>query len=133
MTTTRRKRPARILRVGQIPMFAGTTDDRRHDTAPPVPAQRHSRTSRAAARSMRLHAGQVQRRILRALAEAGPRGLTDREIQDLVGLSGDTERPARIRLVEAGLVIDSGSTRPTASSRRAAVWAAALHRQEAAA
>ncbi len=41
MTTTRRKRPARDLRAGQIPLFAGTTDDRRHDTALPAPARRY--------------------------------------------------------------------------------------------
>lgn len=44
-------------------------------------------------------------------------GATDKEIQVWLAMSGDTERPRRIELLRAGLIVDSGELRD-----RATVW-----------
>lgn len=49
-------------------------------------------------------------------------GATDEEMQIALKMPGNTQRPRRIKLVELGLVVDSGSTRQTQSGRAAVVW-----------
>jgi hypothetical protein len=89
-----------------------------------APAQRHSRTSLDAAKSVEPGSGKDRLRVLLALKAAGSRGLTDEEIQDRLGLPGSTERPRRIELWEKGLVWKSTETRLTRSGRQATIWRA---------
>ena len=58
-----------------------------------------------------------RQRILNVLLSGGK---TDAEIQEILGLSGSTERPRRGELVQQGLVVDSGERRD-----RSSVWALA--------
>ena len=97
-----------------------------------VPYQRHSETSREAAESL---AGGVARshekmvlEYLRTLRGLGTRGATDLEIDAYfrtAGVKFTTMRPRRIKLVQQGLVVETGETRPTPTGRRATVWTAA--------
>lgn len=76
-----------------------------------------SDTSKAAAVRMAAQPGKIRadhRRILNVLL-AGP--LTDKEIQRILDMPGDTERPRRGELVAMGRVVDTGERRD-----RSAVW-----------
>lgn len=64
-------------------------------------------------------------RILALLRES-PRGLTDQELQDALGLDGSTERPRRQELERSGAIVDSGTTRRTRSGAMAIVWSIRL-------
>ena len=88
----------------------------------PAPFQRHSSTSRAAAESMNKNGKAAAQRALvfQCLMEHGPQ--TDEEIHDRLGLDGDSERPRRVSLVDAGVVHDTGEKRATKSGRKATVW-----------
>jgi hypothetical protein len=88
------------------------------------PAQRHSATSRAAAREIGATAGTLRARVLGHLIECGRLGATDEEMQTALDMNPSTQRPRRIELVAAGLVYDTTATRATRSGRRAAVWRA---------
>lgn len=99
----------------------------------PLPTLPHNRssTSRLAAQSMRSCAGQSmrscagaqQQRVLECLQQAGHAGLTDEQIQCALDLSGNSERPRRSKLVELGLVRNTGVIRLTNSGHAAVVWA----------
>lgn len=89
-----------------------------------LPAQSHSATSRAAADSVRESAGSLRARVLSALREAGPDGLTDEQMQTRLAMNPSTQRPRRIELVKAGKVVAALACRPTASGRAATVWIA---------
>ena len=90
----------------------------------PAPAQRHSATSLAAAKAVEPRANRDRFRVLMAIREAGPRGLTDEELQFGLNLPGNTERPRRIELLGKGLIWQSTTTRPTRSGHPATVWRA---------
>ena len=45
-------------------------------------------------------------------------------LSDALGLSGSTQRPRRVRLVELGLVRDSGNRRASEARRLCTVWVA---------
>ena len=49
-------------------------------------------------------------------------GATDEEMQVSLEMDGSTQRPRRVRLVELGMVRDSGRTSTTNSGRNAVVW-----------
>jgi len=72
-----------------MPLFAGRTSG--------LPYQSHSPTSIAAAGRAAGGAATIRERIYEAIAGA-PDGLTDLEIQELLGLDGSTQRPRRIEL-----------------------------------
>jgi predicted transcriptional regulator len=84
--------------------------------------QRHSPTSAAAAIAIEPAAGTLRRRVLEVIRS---KPSTDEEIADLLALNPSTSRPRRIELVQAGLVVDSGTTRKTRSGRQAVVWSVA--------
>lgn len=90
--------------------------------APDPPAQNHSATSRAAAKQARLAAPRRRERLLGYLRRRGNAGATDAEMQEALGISGDSQRPTRVDLVKRGVVMDSGRTRQTPSGRAATVW-----------
>jgi predicted ArsR family transcriptional regulator len=91
---------------------------------PMLPYQRGSDTSRAAAVSKLSDRDTERRRVWAEILKAGAEGLTDEEIADRLGMSGNTERPRRVELVRAGVVERSEAKRPTKSGRFASVWAA---------
>jgi hypothetical protein len=82
--------------------------------------QRHSTTSRAAARAAVPRVNELQARVLAFIRAQG--GATDNEIQDALDMNPSTQRPRRIELMERGLVRDSGRKRKTPSGREAVVW-----------
>ncbi len=87
-----------------------------------APSVRHSPTSRAAAEAIEPSAATLRGRVLAHIRHVG--GCTDDEGMAATGMAGNTWRPRRRELQIAGLVKDSGKTRPTASGRQAVVWIA---------
>lgn len=92
---------------------------------PLVPHVQGSDTSREAAESMEPHAGTLEARVLEAIRFSCSAGLTDDEVEQLLGLSHQTTSARRRALVIRGLVKDSGRRRKTRSGRNATVWIAA--------
>lgn len=85
-----------------------------------APSVNGSVTSAAAADSMtpqQLNA--TQRRVLAYLEQHGPS--TDEQMQIGMPMPASTQRPRRVELVRAGLVVQDG-VRPTTSGRYATVW-----------
>jgi hypothetical protein len=68
--------------------------------------------------------GTQRERVLRWVIDRGDHGATDDEIQDALRLSGNSERPRRLELVERGWLVDSGRRRPSYSHGPAIVWVA---------
>lgn len=88
-----------------------------------VPFQPHSDTSKEAAAA--LEGSETLRALVyKAITSSGARGMTDTEVQAELGLSGSTERPRRVRLVQLGLVRDSGNRRASEAGRQCTVWVA---------
>ena len=86
-----------------------------------APYQRHSTTSREAARSIGKQTNGLQRRVLDYFKDH-PEGATDEQLIDGIGLGASTVRPRRIELVQLNLIKDSGRYALTKSGRRATVW-----------
>jgi hypothetical protein len=86
------------------------------------PAQRHSPTSVEAANSIKPVLNELQTKVFAAFEYVAEEGLTDEEGISALSMPASTYRPRRVELVEAGLVRNSGRTRPTASGRKAVVW-----------
>ena len=63
----------------------------------------------------------MQRKVLRFLQTCGAFGATDEEMQLALGMNPSTQRPRRIELARAGMVVADG-TRKTTSGRMAVVW-----------
>lgn len=76
-------------------------------------------TSKAAALAVAPRTGTQRRRVLDAIAT---RPSTDEEIQAALRMSGNTERPRRVELVEGGWIRDSGARRPSLSGQESIVW-----------
>lgn len=87
-------------------------------TVPPF--QAHSPTSRAAAASVVDDLGRMQRLVLECL-RLHPDGLTDEQMQRLLGMNPNTQRPRRVELQRRGLIVMRG-TRKTESGRAAVIW-----------
>jgi hypothetical protein len=87
----------------------------------PALAVESSPTSRAAAAKIEPRRNNLQA-IVYAYIAACSAGATDEEIQEGTGMNPSTQRPRRNELVEQGLIVDSGRTRPTRSGRAAVVW-----------
>jgi len=64
-----------------------------------------------------------QKNIFEAIYDAGSRGLSDEEGQNLLLVDGSSYRPARKRLVESGFII-SNATRENHKGNRVKVWVA---------
>lgn len=88
----------------------------------PVPPYSEPTTSRDAALSMIPSAETLRMAVLAYIDEQGPAGATDEEIQLALSMEGNTERPRRRELVQAGVVADSGARRKTSTGRAAKVW-----------
>jgi hypothetical protein len=109
---------------GTLPPYENETMTEIHGN-PYLPAQMHSDTSIAAAEAALPNAGTQRWHVLELLRAFPDYGMTDEEIQDALDMNPSAERPRRIELVNAGLVIDSGERRETSSGRKATVWRAA--------
>lgn len=81
-----------------------------------------SSTSRQAAESIRPSADSLRGRVLDFLRARGTNGATDEEMQLAIPMPASTQRPRRVELVQAGLVVDVGEVRKTKSGRDAVVW-----------
>jgi hypothetical protein len=92
-----------------------------------APYQRRSVTSRAAAVSVEPRTGTQRAIVLAFLRGCGTVGATDEQMQALIPLGANTQRPRRVELVRARLVVDSGTVRSTATGSPASVWVAAEH------
>jgi hypothetical protein len=97
-----------------------------------VPSDAGRATSQASARLIEPTGG-LRARLLRFGRERGARGFTDSEAQAALAMdpstnlsgAGSPQRPRRVEFQRAGLIRDSGLTRPTPSGRAAVVWVAA--------
>lgn len=86
-----------------------------------IPAhQRHSPTSKAAAEAIKPRVGPLHRAILDSLE--GTTGATDEQMQLVLNMPANTQRPRRRELQQAWLIVDSGLTWATTSGRQAVVW-----------
>lgn len=66
--------------------------------------------------------GTLRRKVYEAILLKGLSGMADYEIEKQLNLEGNTVRPIRGSLVDIGLVIDSGTTRPNAKGNQCIVW-----------
>jgi hypothetical protein len=82
----------------------------------------HRRTAKEAADQIAGVSGTLRRKVWDYLLERWAEGATDEEMQDAMDMPASTQRPRRCELVEAGEVVDSGTTRKTRSGRSAVVW-----------
>ncbi len=89
-----------------------------------APFQRHSPESRAAARRIEPKAHIARGRVLEYI-RSRPEGATDQEIQQALDMDPSTERPRRVELWRAKLIVRGPRTRRTSSGRQAAIWFAA--------
>jgi hypothetical protein len=55
--------------------------------------------------------GTQRRRVLDYITQCDDHGATDLEMQHALSLAGNSQRPRRIELVGAGLIVDSGRRR----------------------
>ena len=81
-------------------------------------------TSKLAAETMKPFATSQEIRVFEFIKERDDYGATDEEQQLSLGMTGNSQRPRRRRLVERGLVADSKTTRKTSSGSDAIVWVA---------
>jgi hypothetical protein len=82
--------------------------------------QKHSPTSKAAAEAIKPKIGPMHTMIRNFLRVCG--SATDEEMQRVLNIPANTQRPRRRELQVTGLIIDSGKTRATRSGRQAVVW-----------
>ena len=69
-----------------------------------------------------LRPGSFRRTLYDAVARAGARGMTDDELERLLGRSHQSVSAARNGLTSAGHLVDSGQRRDTRYGRPATVW-----------
>lgn len=86
------------------------------------PAQRHSKTSRAAAKSIKPYVPSIRQRVLEVIIKQGP--ISDQAIAASLGLAENTVRPRRVELVADGWVRAAPDTVLTRSRRQATAWIA---------
>lgn len=83
----------------------------------------HPRTSHAAAARALPRTGTQRAAVLRYISER-PFGATDDEIAAGLGIPGNSVRPRRVELAEAGWIERSGKTRRNAYGNECDVWVA---------
>lgn len=91
----------------------------------PAPFQRHSPTSAAAAAAVEPRTGTGRAVILAYMRGRESLGATDEQMQESIPLGANTQRPRRVELAKARLLVDSGTVRSTRSGDTAVVWIAA--------
>lgn len=107
----------------------------------PAPFHRDGPIAEVFAALRRPPRGGQRRRVLEAIAAAGPAGVTDAELEDRLALARPSPGNRRGELVADGLVEATGAHRPTRTGTPATVWrltptgsrvAAYLHDKDAA-
>lgn len=85
--------------------------------------QAHSPTSYEAAHAARESGSAARCReiVFAVISAAGNTGMTDEDIAIAARLPGNTCRPRRVELLDAGRIIEAGK-RKTLSGRNACVW-----------
>jgi hypothetical protein len=96
---------------GQLPLFG---------PAPGLVGRAHPDTSHLAAAEIEPKSGTLRRLVLDYVTSR-PDGATDLDIQRDLHLDGNTERPRRVELVDAGWLADSGERRLQAGRWRI-IW-----------
>ena len=86
------------------------------------PHQAHSPTSAASAAKIKPKFGKNMVKVLEALQAHDKRGLTDEEGCSATGMTGNSYRPARVKLEQLNLIFKTEATRKTASGRTAAIY-----------
>ena len=94
------------------------------DSYPRVPGSWGTDTSLDAAEFMANIQAPVQRAVLRAIRDAGERGLTAHELAMALGMERTTCQPRTTELRLLGKIRDSGQRRPNPNGKMAIVWAA---------
>ncbi len=89
-----------------------------------VPFAKGSATSRAAAESMRPCLGEIEARVYRAFQQAGQRGLTTDEAEQVLALPHQTVSARVNGLAKKELLCLTDERRPTRSKRMAGVYRA---------
>ncbi len=84
-------------------------------------SKRAQRTSKAAVARNADSIKGMQKAVYDAISR-NPLGLTDFDLEDALGRSHQSVSAARNTLMNAGLVTDSGKTRPNARGNRCIVW-----------
>ena len=79
-------------------------------------------TSIMAADAIKPHADTLRLQVLECIRDAGRAGMTDEQVQDALGMPGNTERPRRRELFMAGRIVAAPEMRKTRSGRMANVW-----------
>lgn len=87
------------------------------------PAQRHSRTSRLAAKEIKPYVPSIRQRVLEVIIREGP--ISDQAIADRLEMAENTVRPRRVELVAEGWARAAPDTVLTRSKRQATAWVAA--------
>lgn len=86
---------------------------------------RHPRpTQEQAALRIKYALSGLRQTVLRAIQDATDRGTTDSELQTMLDMDGNTERPRRKELEMAGYIRDSGTTRLNRRGNQEIVWVA---------
>lgn len=86
------------------------------------PHQAHSPTSSASAAKIKPKFGKNMVKVLEALQAHDKRGLTDEEGCTATGMTGNSYRPARVKLEQLKLVFKTEATRKTVAGRPAAIY-----------
>lgn len=87
-------------------------------------------TSAAAAQAIDMSVGYLQRVALRAIRDAGDRGLTTNELAALVPIGRESIQPRTSELRSMGLIKDIGARRLNANGKKAIVWVAVIRAPE---
>lgn len=94
-----------------------------HDHDYPMSAgHRGIDTSAAAAAAMASLLSYLQAKVYRAIAEAGPRGLTTNELSDQLRIDRGSIQPRTSELRAKGRIRDSRHRRQNANGKKAIVW-----------
>lgn len=108
------------LKPGRRPGWDVPEDHHRHT----APYQKHSRTSRDAAKAIEPDLNRLEQEVLDFIRKQGVRGATDEEVQRGLDMNPSTQRPRRVDLVKYGLVVAAEMKRRTTRGRKAQVWRA---------
>lgn len=85
-------------------------------------AKKAHRTSRMAAEKVLPRSGSIRQKIYEAIKFRGFEGMTDYELEKLVGGKHQTVSASRRSLVVDGFIIDSGQTRKNPEGNECIVW-----------
>ncbi|MBX9815168.1 MAG: MarR family transcriptional regulator [Sphingomonas sp.] len=95
-----------------------------NDRYPNRPGHRRIDTSIEAANAIAPRLGHLQKAVLAAVVNAGPRGVTTNELADRLNIDRGSIQPRTSELRRLGLIRDGGARRPNANGKRAIVWIA---------